>query len=46
MCSFLKAIARSLRISGETLINLELKKFKAALVDVTSVKLRTKVTVL
>lgn len=46
MHSFIKAIARSLCISEETLINWELKKFKqAALVDVTSVKLRTKATV-
>lgn len=44
---FQKALARSLCISEETAINWELKKFKqAGLVDVTSAKLHTKVSVL
>lgn len=47
MYSFIKAIARSLCISEETLTNQELKKFKqAVLVDVTSVKLHTEATIL
>lgn len=47
MCSFKKALARSLCISEETAIIWELKKFKhATLVDATSSKLPTKASVL